>query len=358
MDESRPLHEEINKTTRKLHTELNRLVVFYLPLAVPPAATSPQAYASGIKAFAQVYYTFENLWVEELQIDRDHAADLEKNLTGLRPDGNASSQDSQARVRDVLRRLFLPNLMRTRALMDDLAYLDRECMNGETHASSTTYASPQAQDLQAFVSHIRLSITGNPHRLLAYAWIFYMALFSGGRWIRAQLYAAGPEFWAQQSQQKSNGGVKPNKDSQEVPTAQYQGLSFFHFPGDEDGEDIKRDFKARFAEVEHHLTVDERRDMVAESVRIFEFAIAMVQELDSSDRQQGSPRLSQGRYRQTKSSMASVQGPVLSPLANLVSVGQASGAWSTFRKFSYLVLLLFGYLALRRSIASLLSNAS
>ncbi len=246
--------------------------------------------------------------------------------------------------------------MRTRALKDDLAYLDHEGMNGNMHGSG-----PTLPNLQAFVSHIRISIAEKPHLVLAYAWIFYMALFSGGRWIRSQLYAAGEDFWAQ-SQQKSEGVFREEKlseETQEQPTAQYRGLSFFHFPGNEDGEDIKRDFKARFAEVDHTLTGDERREIVAESGRIFEFSIAMVQELDSlSQRQHGTPRLSLGTYQPAKSSGASVQEPISSSLGNLVSIGRTSRTWPTIQTISYLILLVFGYLVLRVSIASLLSKAT
>ncbi len=55
----------------------------------------------------------------------------------------------------------------------------------------------QLRQLQAFLAHIRYSVARRPHVLIAYAWVFYMALFSGGRWIRAQLHGAGERFWTE-----------------------------------------------------------------------------------------------------------------------------------------------------------------
>ena len=58
-------------------------------------------------------------------------------------------------------------------------------------------------------------------------------------------------------------------------------MSFFQFLTPEDGEDIKREFKSRLAEVETALTLDERRDIVLEALHIFHSLVLMVEELDS-----------------------------------------------------------------------------
>lgn len=109
--------------------------------------------------------------------------------------------------------------------------------------------------------------------LIAYAWVFYMALFSGGRWIRAQLLNAGADFWAEhEASQCPGSGVR---------AANNHGLSLFYFRSTEDGEDIKREFKSRLLEVENSLTIEERREIVMESQQIFRFCILLVEELDS-----------------------------------------------------------------------------
>ena len=59
------------------------------------------------------------------------------------------------------------------------------------------------------------------------------------------------------------------------------GLQFFNFLGDEDGEDIKREFKKRITEAEILLTSREKEDIIGEAESIFRFMVEMVGELDS-----------------------------------------------------------------------------
>ena len=83
--------------------------------------------------------------------------------------------------------------------------------------------------------------------------------------MRSKLTSAGDEFW-HSTPTEENGA--------------YPGLSFFHFDGDEDGEDIKADFKQRFQEVEAGLTDMERGEIVEEAQYIFERVIELVGHLD------------------------------------------------------------------------------
>jgi hypothetical protein len=59
------------------------------------------------------------------------------------------------------------------------------------------------------------------------------------------------------------------------------GISFFNFVGEEDGEDIKREFKKRITEAEILLTPGEKDDIVTEAEHIFKSMVAMVTELDA-----------------------------------------------------------------------------
>ena len=94
----------------------------------------------------------------------------------------------------------------------------------------------------------------------------YMALFNGGRWIRAQLLTARDSAW--------------RKGSDRLGTDSATGLSFWHFPGNEDGEDLKNAFKLRLAAVEGLLTLVERQDIVGEAQQIFQHLALLVGELD------------------------------------------------------------------------------
>lgn len=122
-----------------------------------------------------------------------------------------------------------------------------------------------------FCSHIRKSVGHKPHVLVAYAWCFYMAVFSGGRWIRGQLKEAGPDFWTAESRTKG-------KDS-EVPSAD-KGLSLWYFEGEDDGDSIKKAFNERLLLAETLFTSDERVDIIEEAKTIFRRCAELVHELD------------------------------------------------------------------------------
>ena len=110
-----------------------------------------------------------------------------------------------------------------------------------------------------------------PHVLIAYAWVMYMAIFSGGRWIRQQLLEAGPGFWDRRQQNMDNG---------EAADQQTLGLSFLCFDGAKDGEDIKIDFKQRLQTMEEQLTTFDRKDIVDEASTIFRNCTRIVEALD------------------------------------------------------------------------------
>ena len=109
-----------------------------------------------------------------------------------------------------------------------------------------------------------------------------MAVFSGGRWIRAGLLQTPPDFWpaAQQQQQQANDLTNEELDRDGEGGLKDRGLSFWHFPGNQDGEDIKALFKARLADAEELFTPDERVDIIEEAKSIFALCASLVDELD------------------------------------------------------------------------------
>ncbi|KAK5705999.1 hypothetical protein LTR17_021161 [Elasticomyces elasticus] len=225
---------EINVATRKQHTELNRLIVERLPLALSSAPRtwrgdkSPALLALGIVAFAQIYFEFEATWAA-LEQSKEKTADgtTAAWLTHLRPQG----LERTPRLRSDVRRLTRTTGVDAGAVLKDPV--------------------PDARLLES------------PHVLIAYAWVMYMAIFSGGRWIRQQLAEAGPDF----------------------------ELAFLSFDGDEDGEDVKRDFKARLLHAEDLMTKQERQDVIEEAQRLFDRCIAVVYELDRQVRWQYTRRV-------------------------------------------------------------------
>ena len=170
---------------------------------------------------------------------------------------------------------------------------DLECLMG-LHPTDleVLLAKYPGNKVAAFCTHIRETVHEKPWTLVSYAWCFYMAVFSGGRWIRAELLRAGPEFWYADSE-------KPTTHLSE------RGLSFWHFPGQFDGEDIKLDFKARLAAAETLFTPDERVDIIEEAKNIFTLCAGLVDELDTP--QQTVPR-----------KMESEKKPLIEPEAKIV----------------------------------------
>lgn len=209
-----------------------------------------------------------------------------------------------SRTRSLLAHLRLPGLLRAERLRADIRALTGI---SKLKVEEQLDAVARNGNLAEFIAHITQSVEANPHVLLAYAWVLYMALFSGGRYLRASLKEAGgvSEFWHRDSspvrpysitqelaipRRNSNSEVtaevtsvrrpRSRTRSDSVASRMIPGLSFFNFIGAEDGEDIKLDFKKRIAEAEVLLTEGEKEDIIQEAQDIFRFMVEMVEELD------------------------------------------------------------------------------
>lgn len=116
-----------------------------------------------------------------------------------------------------------------------------------------------------------------------------MALFSGGRYLRAQLRAANLETWNVTRVPHTDHGHDDttqrhrtiDEESADADADADAPLQFWCFDSDSDGEDIKAKFKAKIAEVETLLTDDERGQIIAEAMEIMQGLIAVVQELEA-----------------------------------------------------------------------------
>lgn len=294
--------ESLRGATRTLHKELNRLIVSRLPLALPPQTVDPSVYASGILHIAPVYITFESLWLEineglanQIPATNTAGQTIPQDPEPLAGGGSTSSPlpgsglPGSARVSEtvktLLRNLYVPGLSRSEALKSDLRQLTgwstEEVEEQLQHISSTGA-------LQKFTAIIQQSIRDKPHVLVAYTYILYMALFAGGRFIRASLESAGDEFWDRRASLPpllANTGTQQGSTFVSLPAqAQYSSsqfpLNFFHFNTPRDGEDIKEEFKQHLSDAESMLTRLEIDDMVHEAVVIFEEMHAVVHQLD------------------------------------------------------------------------------
>ncbi|EGY17753.1 hypothetical protein VD0002_g2219 [Verticillium dahliae] len=247
----RPLSDSINAATRTIHAKLNKLIIARLPLSLPPHAQDPSTYASGLLHIAPIYITFESWW---------------HSLVSAPP---APGADAAAdRIHDILSGIYFPDLMRADRLRADIAHLTGWSIDTVNEKLDTVARHGSLAD---FLRHISRALENRPHVLIAYAYILFMALFAGGRFIRATLEsvdtsAPEPGFW--------NRRPVPGAPGDPLP------LSFFRFNGSVDGEDLKRDFKASLASIEPLLSAHDRHDVVQEAICIFDNMLRLVGQLD------------------------------------------------------------------------------
>ena len=243
------LPTEINAATRPYHIALNRLITARLPLCLPPHTRTPRLYVGGISVLGTIYIAFEREWQSLLEDGLDDAED--------------------ERILNILYTLYIPALLRSERLRHDWSLL-RDTKNGEV----VELRGEESAVIQRYGQEIRQSIREKPQKTLAYAWTMYMALFNGGRWIRDQLLSAGSEFWQTSC-----------LDQPQSPSVDFEYLSFWHFEGDTDGEDIKDEFKQRFQHAAAQLTSAERQDVMDEAVEIFKMCTKLVEWLDEKSEQ-------------------------------------------------------------------------
>ncbi|KAM3461387.1 hypothetical protein MY5147_004243 [Beauveria neobassiana] len=347
--QDKPLAEAIAAITRGIHARLNKSIVARLPLALPPRASDPSTYVTGLLHVTPIYLTFEGLWNEFLGPGPEDDVDSHAELVApLLPLSDTTHDDTSplstpaphqrklslpARVHSVLHALQLPGLARGGCLKADIKALT----GWSDHVvESQLEIAAQAPALAAMINHMKISIQNKPLLIVTYTYIMYMALFAGGRFIRATLESTGDEFW-----QTPLAPIKPSMQPC-IPTPAFQDgmtedsqfhneshqchplpLSFFHFDTPHDGEDLKVEFKRRVRICEAALDPQETDDIVQEAMHIFEHMTSLVQQLDAicEDEPSDSAATTPGDY------LHSV--PLLSRLRDSVSVTKERNAKSS-----------------------------
>lgn len=179
--------------------------------------------------------------------------------------------------------MHIAKLQRSRRLERDLkcllpvTYLQALSSAG---ANKTENDSETLPYLGTFIAHIYESLSKKPHVHLAYTWVFYMALFSGGRYIRAKLQSAGDDFWCTTFASNTSATLATVElgDTEEHMTVP---LSFWKFCGSTDGEDLKAEYKRYVLEIEPALTAAECEDIISEAVDIMKRLIVLVCEIEA-----------------------------------------------------------------------------
>lgn len=259
---------------------MNRYITSRLPLCLPPRAFTPQVYAAGLGHFAAIFFAFEDAWdnLPPPNTEPKHSIALDDTWDSLGPLSASTESGEEDRLLPFLRTLRPEGIARSERLRNDFALLGgaRELQSGDDTEKRHRKA------VENFRAHIEDIIKEKPYLLIAYAWTMYMAVFSGGRWIRAQLCATGEDFWTGKSQHTlDETAAEGHENAIDTDKFEALGLSFWFFPGNQDGEDIKAEFKLRLQEGEEVLTSSQRSEIVAEAREIFTRCDALVRELDA-----------------------------------------------------------------------------
>lgn len=172
-------------------------------------------------------------------------------------------------------RLYIPDLERSSRLQDDISLFHP---SGAVFVSNNQEKDPGVLSpiVASFISHIEQVVGAKPHVQIAYTWVFYLALFSGGRYIRAKLRSVGEDFWASAGLTHPGGGFAEELEKGTI------GLSFWEFSGTSDGTDLKEDYKSRIHDLEASLTLEERQEIVNEAMYIMVKLIDIAKEINKS----------------------------------------------------------------------------
>lgn len=297
------LAHQINVAIASSHTKINRLILERMPKAVPPQADNPSTYITGLLHIGAVYIAFESLWQDILGIHSEIAP-----IPYVFPFSNDPSQHEDTpqiteRTRHVLEDAYWPNLVRAPRIKADI-----KAMTGwPDHVIDEQIRSAGTSGrLGKFTLHIRDSVSAKPHLLLAYAYCLYLALLSGGSYIRTELLYLKSDFWHRTPTPVRPNMVqckpdrsfeKPRRHSAVECDSVSHGLArddqslkipleFLDFDpplgenARQQSKDLKAEFKRRFAQAEQLLAEPERTDIVKESAAIFQNLEGVVGQLD------------------------------------------------------------------------------
>lgn len=303
--DSSSLSHQINASILSSHTTLNRLILDRMPRAVPPHTDNPSAYITGLLHIGAVYIAFESLWQNLIGIHSEIAP-----IPYTFPFNSPDEQQQQhveppkitARTRRVLEEAYSATMLRAPRIKADV-----QAMTGwPDHVFEQQLKLVGTSGwLGKFTLHIRDTVNAKPPILLAYAHTLYLALLSGGSYIRTELMFIDREFWeatptpiapgmvecrpgqvAQQGRrQRQREDDKQSNDSSDA--AAPLPLQFLDFDPPlganprQQTKMLKVDLKARLTASDALLADPERRDIIAEAGLIFHHLEGMVGQLDT-----------------------------------------------------------------------------
>lgn len=238
------------------------------PHGLPPEAKDPSLFAHGLAVFCGTpYFTFERAFatlktMSTISSDDDDDDELHDET---------SKSKHRRDVHQLLTHLVPDDLIRTPRLSRDLLWFN----------IPPTRAPDVGSAEEAYAAHIRQVTSKSPVTLVAYAWTMYMAIFAGGRYIREDLSKQPAAWW--DSLQNKDLATCVNANDGEI--LDRPGFSFLSFDGPGDGEALLAEFRQGMNKADKLLTKRERKMVVKEAQKIFEYGIQMVAELDAGHKE-------------------------------------------------------------------------
>lgn len=296
--DSRSLAHQINTAISSSHTKINRLILDRMPKAVPPQTDNPSKYITGLLHFGAVYIAFESLWQNILGIHSEIAPVPYTYPFTSHNNQYDETPEITERTRHILEVAYWPTILRAARIKADI-----QAMTGwPTHVVDEQIKSAGTTGrLGKVLLQTQESVNTKPHLLLAYAYCLYLALLSGGSYIRTELMYIKSDFW-----HATPAPVKPNliecqKTSGSDETSLFASGVDAHISGPaklplefldfdpplgenprQQTKELKVEFKRRFAEAAQALTEPERREIVKESVNIFQSMEEVMVQLDKT----------------------------------------------------------------------------
>lgn len=346
--ETQSLAHSINIAIASSHTRINRLILDRMPHAVPPQAENPSNYVTGLLHIGAVYIAFESLWQNLIGVRTEIAP-----LPYTYPFGDDTADHDPVpppipdRLRHILETAYWPNMLRAARVKSDIRAMTgwpAHVVDEQLRSAGTTGA------LGAYLEHIKEVVDARPHILLAYAYSLYLALLSGGSYIRTELMYLRADFWLAVPDPVKPGMIPCSREASGEPGTLRRHstfesdsassglvgdeslvslpLSFLDFDtplGHENprqqAKDLKAEFKRRFADAEQALTEPERRDIVDESVVIFDHLEAVVGQLDRIC-SSGAGALPQGSSRRRSTTADSQRAGIGSRLRDSIAIAK------------------------------------
>lgn len=220
----------INEATAKKHAFLEDIVMSHFRKCLFPAASTPLLYAKGLSYFLLIFCKL----------------------------------DLVLRNNDLL---YDQKLERTPGLNADILRINADFQEADKRLELDVQEWTPA--LKDFSRRMGEQIYEKPYLLLAHAWVFYLAIFSGGKYMKASLHMSFQNAWLQQLEEGDK--TRPCADTY---------LRFWTFGNSvQESEEIRSNFKKRFKEVAKTLSIEQREEVVDEARGIMDSLFGIIQEL-------------------------------------------------------------------------------